>query len=63
LTTDHWLDSQKDAPPQPATVVLLFWVLFEGLLDRFYDAALTVCPDGVHANHLAAIPGSREVTG
>jgi hypothetical protein len=35
-----------------ATLVLLFWVLFEGLLDRFYDAALTVCPDGVHADLL-----------
>lgn len=52
LTADHWLDAQKDPPPQRATLELLFWVLFEGLLDRFYDAALTVCPDGVHADLL-----------
>ena len=52
LSADHWLDAQKEAPPQRATLVLLFWVLFEGHLDRFYDAALTVCPDGVHADLL-----------
>jgi hypothetical protein len=50
LSADHWLDTQRDAPPRRATLVLLFWVLFEGLLDRFYDAALTICPDGVHAD-------------
>jgi hypothetical protein len=47
LSNDHWLDSQKDGAPQRATLVLLFWVLFEGLLERFYDAALGICPDGV----------------
>jgi hypothetical protein len=47
LSTDHWLDEQVDAPPQRVTLVLLFWILFEGLLERLYDAALSVCPDGI----------------
>jgi hypothetical protein len=47
VSSDHWLDKQQDAPAQRAALVLLFWVLFEGLLERFYDAALSVCPDGV----------------
>lgn len=47
LSTDHWLNERADSPPQRVTLVLLFWILFEGLLERLYNAALSVCSDGI----------------
>ena len=39
-------------PSQRLAIVILFWTLFEGLMDKFMDAGLADLPDGVREDLL-----------
>jgi hypothetical protein len=44
-------------PSQRMMIVILFWTLFEHLMDQFFDAATTSLPEGVRRDVLRRYPG------
>ena len=52
LHDDHWTNENTDAPSQRATVVMLFWTLFELLMERFFAAAMADYPDSAREDLL-----------
>jgi hypothetical protein len=54
LLEKDWFASRpaEKCPSQRLALVILFWTLFEGLMDRFMDAGLADLPEGVRKDLL-----------